>query len=239
MRRRAGSWSGVRSAGAWASAAFVAGVLGACGSDEPDQVAGKQLFVSKCGSCHVLARAETKGSVGPNLDEAFQQSLKDGMGRDGIKGAVKDQIDNPLTGSQMPADLVAGDDAKAVAAYVADSVAKKGEDTGRLADAVKQAGGGKPAVAKNGVLQIDADPTGQLAYVTKQAQAPPGRLTVQSKNESSVPHNIVIDGKGEGEVVTDGGTSRFTASFAAGGYAYYCSVPGHRAAGMEGDLTVK
>lgn len=239
MRRRVASRSGLRNAGAWASAAVLAGVLGACGSDEPDQVAGKQLFVSKCGSCHVLGRAATKGTVGPNLDEAFQQSLKDGMGRDGIKGAVKDQIANPLAGSQMPADLVSGDDARAVAAYVAGSVAKKGKDTGRLADAVKQAGGGKPAVARNGVLQIDADPSGQLAYVTKQAQAPPGRLTVQSKNESSVPHNIVIDGKGEGEVVTDGGTSRFTATFAAGGYAYYCSVPGHRAAGMEGDLTVK
>jgi plastocyanin len=217
----------------------VAGALGACGSDEPDQVAGKQLFVSKCGACHTLARAGTKGSVGPNLDEAFQQSLKDGMGRDGVKGVVKDQIAHPLKGSQMPAGLVTGDDAKAVAAYVADVAAKKGEDTGRLADAVKQAGGGKPAVAKNGVVQIDADPTGQLAYVTKQAQAPPGRLTVQSTNKSSTPHDIVIDGKGKGEVVSGGATSRFTASFAAGSYTYYCSVPGHRAAGMEGDLAVK
>ena len=51
-------------------------------------------------------------------------------------------------------------------------------------------------------------------------------------------HDIVIDDKGEGEVVQNGGTSEFEADFAAGKYTYYCSVPGHRAAGMEGELTV-
>ena len=32
---------------------------------------GKQLFVSKCGSCHTLQDAATVGTVGPNLDDAF------------------------------------------------------------------------------------------------------------------------------------------------------------------------
>ena len=56
---------------------------------------------------------------------------------------------------------------------------------------------------------------------------------------SGTPHDIVIDGKGKGEVVQNGGVSQFQADFAAGSYTFYCSVPGHRQAGMQGKLTVK
>jgi cytochrome c2 len=67
-----------------AAAALAAAGLSACGvvDREPNLIAGKRAFVSKCGSCHVLNRAGTKGNQGPNLDEAFQQSLRDG----GVKG---------------------------------------------------------------------------------------------------------------------------------------------------------
>jgi uncharacterized cupredoxin-like copper-binding protein len=226
-----------------AAAVGAAAVLSACSAttNEADVnlVAGKQLFVQKCGSCHILSRAGSKGVTGPDLDQAFQQSLKDGMERDGIRGAVHAQILHPRLGSVMPAKLVTGDDAESVAAYVASVVAKSGKDEGLLATAVKQAGGGKPAAAANGTLEIDADPGGQLAYVTNQATAPAGELTVKSVNKSGTPHDIVIDGKGKGEEVSDGGTSEFAASFAAGTYTFYCSVPGHRQAGMEGKLVVK
>ena len=58
-------------------------------------------------------------------------------------------------------------------------------------------------------------------------------------NKSGTPHDIVIDGKGKGEVVQNGGVSQFNADFAAGSYTFYCSVQGHRQAGMQGKLTVK
>ena len=58
-------------------------------------------------------------------------------------------------------------------------------------------------------------------------------------NKSGTPHDIVIDGKGKGEVVQNGGVSQFQADFAAGSYTFYCSVHGHRQAGMQGKLTVK
>jgi len=134
---------------------------------------------------------------------------------------------------------VTGDQAYDIAAYVAKSVAAGGKDSGLLATAVKQAGGGKPAVESNGTLQIDADPTGQLAFVTDTATGKPGTIAVKMTNKSGTPHDIVIDGKGKGEVVQNGGTSQFSADFGAGSYTFYCSVPGHRAAGMQGKLTVK
>jgi plastocyanin len=218
-------------------------VLSACSTqpegENANLISGKQLFVQKCGSCHVLSRAGTKGTTGPNLDEAFQQGLKDGMKRSGITGAIHGQILHPNRDGVMPAKLVTGDKAYDVAAYVAQSVAARGKDTGLLATAVKQAGGGKPAVEKSGTLQIDADPTGQLAFVTDAATGTPGQITVKMANKSGTPHDIVIDDKGKGEVVKDGGVSQFQADFTAGSYTFYCSVPGHREAGMEGKLTVK
>jgi plastocyanin len=220
-----------------------AALLSACstqpGGGNADPVAGKQMFVAKCGSCHVLGRAETKGTVGPNLDQAFRQAIADGMKRSGIRGAVHGWILHPNSEGPMPAKLVKGQDAYDVADYVAQSVAKPGKDTGLLATAVKKAGGGKPIAEKAGTLEIDADPTGQLAYASNQATGTPGQITVKMANKSGTPHDIVIDGKGKGRVVDNGGVSSFSANFAAGTYTYYCSVDGHRAAGMQGKLTVK
>jgi plastocyanin len=224
------------------AAVAAAVLLSACSTNaesDANLIAGKQLFVQKCGSCHVLGRAQTKGSVGPNLDEAFQQALKDGLERSGVRGAVHGWILHPNRYSPMPAKLVTGQKANDVAAYVAQSVAKGGKDAGLLATAVKAAGSGKPAVERAGTLEVDADPNGQLAFATNKAQGTPGEMTVKMANKSSTPHDIVIDGKGKGEVVKDGAVSQFKASFTAGSYTYYCSVPGHRQAGMEGKLTVK
>ena len=63
--------------------------------------------------------AGASGKVGPNLDEAFQQSRTEGFKESAIKNVVLDQIRFPTTNSGMPADLVTGDDAVDVAAYVA------------------------------------------------------------------------------------------------------------------------
>jgi plastocyanin len=209
------------------------------GGKSADVINGKQLFVSKCGACHVLARASTKGTTGPNLDQAFQQALKDGMKRSGIRGAVHGWILHPNQNGVMPAKVVTGNDAYDVAAYVAESVAAKGKETGILAQTAKPAGSGKPAAEKNGSLEVDADPTGQLAFTTNKATGTPGEITIKMANKSGTPHDIVIDGKGKGQIVQNGGVSQFKADFTAGSYTFYCSVPGHRQAGMQGTLTVK
>jgi plastocyanin len=219
-------------------ALFAAG----CGAgDDADVVAGKQMFVKKCGSCHVLKRAGTKGTTGPNLDEAFQRAEKDGFGESAIRGVIKKQIEYPNRskehGGIMPAKLVDGQDADDVASYVASVVARPGKDTGLLASAVPSATG-KEAVAKGGILSIDADPGGQLLFTASKASAPAGKITIKFANTSGVAHNIAIAGKGK-TPITPKGSGSFTATYAPGTYTYICEVPGHAQAGMKGTLTVK
>jgi mono/diheme cytochrome c family protein len=116
-------------------AAALALPLGACGRDEADLSNGKAMFVEKCGSCHELGRAGTAGTQGPSLDAAFQTALADGMDRDTVEGIVHDQILHPRKGSAMPAELVTGDDARDVSAYVGYAAARSGDDEGALATA--------------------------------------------------------------------------------------------------------
>ena len=109
------------------AAALVASGCGTVGLPEEgsgDEQAGRELFVDNCGQCHVLADAGTNGTIGPNLDDAFVQSRADGLGDTTIESVVRGQIAYPVvdppTGSPgMPADIVTGEDADSVAAYVA------------------------------------------------------------------------------------------------------------------------
>jgi mono/diheme cytochrome c family protein len=107
-----------------------------CGrAHEPDLVNGKALFVQKCSSCHTLGRANAQGVQGPNLDQAFRAALKDGMTRATVEGIVHRQIANVRRNSIMPPNLVTGNDAIDVAAYVASVTGRPGQDTGALATA--------------------------------------------------------------------------------------------------------
>jgi cytochrome c551/c552 len=109
--------------------------LAACGRDEPDLSNGKALFTQECGTCHILGRAGTQGTTGPDLDAAFRTALADGMDRETVEGIVHDQILNPRKNSVMDPGIVTGDDARDVAAYVGFAAAASGEDEGALAQA--------------------------------------------------------------------------------------------------------
>jgi mono/diheme cytochrome c family protein len=219
------------------------------GADNANVIVGKQQFVAKCGSCHTLARAETKGIVGPNLDEAFRTSLAEGAERSTVRGVVEEQIKIPNPEGAMPKNLVSGATRRDVAAYVAQVAAKPGKDTGLLATAVQAPGAGKPASEKNGKLSIPASPSGQLAYATNKASAEPGPVTIEMPNMSGVDHNLALE-TGEGGATPKGtkdgatpiiakGTAKVTVTLKPGAYTFFCEVPGHRPAGMYGTLTVK
>ena len=222
-------------------AAGAALLAAGCGEAEPDLANGKKLFVGEgtCGSCHALERAGTKGTVGPDLDDSFQQLLRDGMERSTIEGTVENQIAHPRRSSSMKPGLVKGKDARDVSAYVAYAAAKPGKDSGLLA-AAAQPKKGPPVAAKGGTLTIPADPTGALAFTSDKANSPAGPVTFAMPNESPIQHNIALKPGGPiGPVVGTGGNSTFKATLKPGSYTFYCSVPGHEEGGMKGTVTVK
>jgi plastocyanin len=156
-----------------------------------------------------------------------------------IEGVTFRQIAHPRRGSIMPKDLVKGQDAKDVAAYVGYAAGKPGKDTGPLAAAGQPKVSNKPIAAKGGTLTIEAiDGT---AFASTAATAPAGQLTITMPNKSALPHNIELkDVSGaKGDIVNQGGKSEFSVDLKAGKYTYFCAVPGHEAAGMKGTLTVK
>ena len=219
------------------------------GADNANLVVGKQAFVAKCGACHTLARANTKGIVGPNLDAVFKTSIAEGEQRNAVRTVVEGQVQNPNPEGVMPQHLASGATLADIAAYVAQSADAPGPDTGLLASAVEPVGAGKPAVEKAGKLELDANPTGQLAYTTSKAEATPGAVTITMSNMSGVMHNIAVE-EGENGATQKAapigassfiskGTTSITVKLKPGKYTFFCQAPGHRAAGMYGTLTVK
>jgi plastocyanin len=87
-----------------------------------------------------------------------------------------------------------------------------------------------------------ADPSGQLKFTSSTLTASAGKATIDFTNSSSVPHNMtIVDSSGKQVGATStfaGGTKSFTADLKPGKYTFFCSVPGHRQAGMQGTLTV-
>jgi mono/diheme cytochrome c family protein len=99
-----------------------AGVLavtgcGSSGSNANDLAAGKQKFTQLCGGCHMLAAAGTVGTTGPNLDDAFGAARDAGFKSNGMKQLVEQWIQ--LAQPPMPRNLVSGQDAANIAAYIA------------------------------------------------------------------------------------------------------------------------
>lgn len=99
-----------------------------------------------------------------------------------------------------------------------------------------------PAAGKAGSsLSLAADPAGALAYNTKLLSAKAGTVTITMANMSPLEHNVTV---AEGSKVLGatptfkGGSMKLTLKLKPGKYVFYCSVPGHRQAGMEGTLNV-
>jgi len=115
----------LRAPGGALLAALIVAVASGCGTGGPahggNSSAGKKLFLAdaRCGSCHTLKDAGSRGTVGPNLDAAFAQSKAEKYKLSSIQNVVLDQIRYPTKGSGMPANLVKGQQADDVAAYVA------------------------------------------------------------------------------------------------------------------------
>ncbi|HYB23200.1 MAG TPA: plastocyanin/azurin family copper-binding protein [Solirubrobacteraceae bacterium] len=98
-----------------------------------------------------------------------------------------------------------------------------------------------PASKASSSLRLAANPKGLLSYNTKVLNAKAGTVTITMTNMSPLEHNVTI---AEGSKVLGatptfvGGSRTLTLKLKPGRYTFYCSVPGHRQAGMEGTLNV-
>ena len=100
-------------------------------------------------------------------------------------------------------------------------------------------GGGKAST-----VNLSTPSGSTLAYDQKSVTAnSPGNVTIDFDNMQALQHDVTVaDSSGKVLGATDlvsSGTATTTVNLTAGTYTFYCSVPGHREAGMEGTLTVK
>ena len=93
-------------------------------------------------------------------------------------------------------------------------------------------------------LEFEADPDGSLAYTVDEVTAKEGNVTIEFTNPQDTPHDVAIEALPSGarvatERVTDGFTAVVTELNTKEKFIFYCTVPGHRAAGMKGIVRVK
>lgn len=103
-------------------------------------------------------------------------------------------------------------------------------------------GGSEPSGGAGGTVEIEADP-GALAYTTGDVTTKAGEVTIAFDNPADIGHDVRIEDSsgndvGGTDVITNDSTTA-TVELEPGEYTYYCSVPGHRPAGMEGKLTAE
>jgi plastocyanin len=102
---------------------------------------------------------------------------------------------------------------------------------------------GNSGGGSGGTVEFETNPNGNLEYTTTTATAKAGKVTVDFTNPQPLGHDVAIENSagetvGQTEIVEEGSDST-TVNLKPGTYHFFCTVPGHRQAGMEGTLTVK
>ena len=100
-----------------------------------------------------------------------------------------------------------------------------------------------PAASTTGAIKLAADASGALKFNTTALTAKAGKVTIDFTNSGPLAHNVTI-ASSRGPVLGAtptfrGGTKSLTLNLKPGTYTFYCSVPGHRQAGMQGTLVVR
>jgi plastocyanin len=114
-----------------------------------------------------------------------------------------------------------------------------GETAAAPATTTAPAGGG----GGGSTVDISTPPGSDLAYDQQDVNATAGTVTINFDNQQSTQHDVKVeDSAGEelgGTGLISSSTTTGTVDLQPGSYTFFCSVPGHREAGMEGTLTVK
>jgi len=100
-------------------------------------------------------------------------------------------------------------------------------------------GGSPPAVSGPTAPRVELKGT-EMRYIPSTIAVTAGDVPVVLHNIGIVVHDLRIDGLPRlGLEALPGQTATATWPLAKGRYRFYCSIPGHRAAGMEGTLEVR
>lgn len=113
--------------------------------------------------------------------------------------------------------------------------------SGTAGEAAKEA---TAATGSGGALALAADPNGDLKFDKTSLDGTAGNVDIKFTNDSSTPHNVTVEDSSDKELgatkdLTGASETLKLSDVKAGSYTFYCSIPGHEAAGMKGTLTVK
>ena len=188
---------------------------------------GSSLLIGSINAYHVCGAALALWAVGVSIVGIRREDFPEGRRQASLVAAISMSL--VIT---------------TIATAIIEGIREADEEKKALAAEAEEAEpAAETAPAKAGeTLSLSADPSGALKFDKARLQAKAGPVTIDMKNDSPVPHDISIDGGGvdeQGKVVEGGATSTVSATLKPGTYSFYCSVPGHRQAGMEGPLTVR
>lgn len=102
--------------------------------------------------------------------------------------------------------------------------------------ATEEAGGGEDGGGGGPAVWVAVD----LGFPEAPSEVPAGAVDVELDNQGAIEHNVTIEELDDEKILdaTGGSTDSGSVELEPGDYTFYCNVPGHRAAGMEGTLTV-
>jgi len=99
-----------------------------------------------------------------------------------------------------------------------------------------------PPAAEPTTLALTSPEDGSLSFSPDGLEASAGDITIEYDNPSAVPHNVAVELEdellGESDTITEAVATLELTEVEPGEYVYFCTIPGHREGGMEGDLTV-
>ena len=119
-----------------------------------------------------------------------------------------------------------------------------GDERRRSSTGNPPSGGTEPGARRSpgpSTLAVAADPNGELAYDKKRLDGRAGKVTIGFTNQSPVSHDVTIEKDGRKLAATpviSTSKTAVSAQLQPGSYTFYCSVDGHRQAGMTGTLRI-
>ena len=117
-----------------------------------------------------------------------------------------------------------------------------GGTAGEVSSEEGETGGAGTQPSAEATHELDVGAT-EFKFVLRGEPEGPGEYAFKLTNEGQVGHDLVVEGPGvqgrKTPVIEAGNSAELDVDLRAGEYTLYCSVPGHRDAGMETTIDIK